>query len=90
MEEDGDVCNKIRHRVGKCCRENSASAIAFVLRAWKLCASAEESARFDRARNEVKTSCEGLFDGQRFERMAGKTDADCIGARKAGPPRNNY
>ena len=86
MEEEEDVCDKIRHSEGRCCREKRASAIVFVLRAWKLCASAEESARFDRARNEAKTSCEGLFDGHRFDRMAGRTDADCMGERNARPP----
>jgi hypothetical protein len=34
----------------------------------------------------VRTSCDGLFDGQRFDRIAGRTDADCSGARKDGPP----
>jgi hypothetical protein len=57
-----------------------------VLGAGTLEARAAESVRFERARREASTSCEGLFDGHRFERMAGKTDADCRGARKDGPP----
>ena len=49
-------------------------------------ARAAESARFDRARNDARTNCEGLLDGQRFDRVAGKADDDCKGERKEGPP----
>lgn len=45
-----------------------------------------ESVRLDRARRAASTSCEGLFDGQRFERIAGRIEADCSGARNEGPP----
>jgi hypothetical protein len=45
-----------------------------------------ESARLESVRNEARTSCDGLFDGQRFDRIAGRTKAFCNGARKAGPP----
>jgi hypothetical protein len=49
-------------------------------------ASAEESARFDKARSEARTSCEGLLDGQRFDRIAGNVEDDCKEGRKEGPP----
>ena len=48
--------------------------------------SAEESARLDKARSEAKTSCAGLLDGQRFDRIAGNAEDDCKEGRKEGPP----
>ena len=38
------------------------------------------------ARNEARTSCDGLLDGQRFDRIAGKAEDDCREERKEGPP----
>jgi hypothetical protein len=69
-----------------CCRQNSPSAIVVVVKECILDAKAVESARFDRARNDARTSCEGLLDGQRFERIAGKEEDDCREERKEGPP----
>jgi hypothetical protein len=57
-----------------------------MLRACVFEARVEESARFDRARRAASTNCEGLLEGHKFERMAGKTDADCRGLRKDGSP----
>lgn len=51
-------------------------------------ANVEESAIFERVRNAARTRCDGLFVGQRFDRIAGNAATDCKGARKAGPP--NY
>ena len=65
---------------------NKASAIALVLRSCWVEAKADESARFERARSEAKTNWEGLFEGQRFDRIAGKTEAACKGGRNGGPP----
>lgn len=45
-----------------------------------------ESARLERARSADSTSCGGLFDGQIFDRIAGRADAECKGARNGGPP----
>ena len=88
MTEDGDVCDKMRHREFRCWRIKSTSAIVFELREYIVGASVVEFARFERARREASTSCDGLLEGQRFESMAGKTEADCRGARNGGPPDN--
>jgi hypothetical protein len=58
-----------------------------MLRGGGLEARAAESVRFERARSEARTSCDGLPKGQRFEKIAGKADTDCRGDRKAGPPK---
>jgi hypothetical protein len=49
-------------------------------------ANAVESARFDRARKDARTSCGGLLDGQRFDRIAGKAEVAWREDRKEGPP----
>ena len=49
-------------------------------------ANTAASARFDKVRTEAKTICEGLPDGQRFDRMAGRTDADWSRGRNDAPP----
>lgn len=49
-------------------------------------AKAVESARLDRARSDARTSCEGLLEGQRFERIAGSAEDACREDRKEGPP----
>ncbi len=86
MDADKEDCDIMRYREFRCCRVNKASAIALVLRTCVVEAKADESARFERARREDKTKCDGLFEGQRFDRMAGKTEAACNGGRKGGPP----
>lgn len=60
-----------------------------VFKGCDLGASAAASARFDRARREAKTSCEGLFDGHKFESTAGRTDAEWRDSRKEGPPNSS-
>jgi len=60
----------------------------FIVRADGIDAKVEQSARFDRARNEARTSWEGLLDGHRFERIAGKASAVWRGPRKEGPPES--
>jgi len=61
-----------------------------MLRECALEARAEESARFDRARSEAKTSCEGLLDGHRFDRIAGNAEDACKEGRKGGPPKTRH
>ena len=51
-------------------------------------ANAAELTRFDKARREASTTCEGLFEGHRFESMAGKAEALFKKGRNEGPP--NY
>lgn len=46
-----------------------------ILRALRLVASAEESARFERARRAAKTSCAGLLEGHILESNDGRTEA---------------
>jgi hypothetical protein len=65
---------------------NKASAIALALRTCGVEAKADDSARFERARSEARTNWDGLLEGQRFDRIAGKTEAACKGGRKGGPP----
>jgi hypothetical protein len=67
-------------------REKRLSANMTAFRGCALDAKETESTRLERARSADSTSCGGLFDGQIFERIAGRTDAECKGARKAGPP----
>ena len=69
-----------------CWRVNSPSAMVLMPRAYPFEANAEESARFERARRAARTSCDGLFDGHKFDSTAGSTEADWRGRRKAGPP----
>ena len=67
-------------------REKSPSAIVLMLKECVLEARAAESARLDRARKEAKTTWDGLLDGHKFDKIAGKEDVDCRGARNGGPP----
>lgn len=76
----------IRHKELRCCLENSTSAIVLALREGGLEARTVESARFDRARSEARTSCGGLLDGQIFDRIADNAEHECKKDRKAGPP----
>jgi len=69
-----------------CWREKIASASIFVVSGDVLDANAQESAKFDKARSEASTICDGLLDGQRFERIAGRAAADWSLGRNAGPP----
>jgi hypothetical protein len=86
MDADREVCDSIRYREFRCWRVNKASAIALALRTCVAEAKADESARFERARSEARTNWDGLFEGQRFDMIAGKTEAACKGGRKGGPP----
>lgn len=45
-----------------------------------------DSVRLDRACSAVETNCGGCVDGQRFDSMAGRADAQCNGAMNGGPP----
>ena len=81
-----EVWDRMRHNELRFWREKRLSAIVLVLRECVLEAKAAESARFDRARRDVRTSCEGLLEGQRFDRIAGSEDAACRGLRNGGPP----
>jgi hypothetical protein len=83
---DADDCDKIRQRELRCWRTKRASARVLVSTLWPFDANAAESARFDKALSDARTNCDGLLDGQRFERMAGRAEADWRGARKDGPP----
>jgi hypothetical protein len=67
-------------------REKRLSASMPAFRVCALDAKETESARLERDRRADSTSCGGLFDGQIFDRIAGRTDAECKGARKGGPP----
>jgi hypothetical protein len=82
-EED---CNKILDNEPMHDRENRLSASMPAFRGVVPEIKKTESARLDRARNAESTSCGGLFNGQIFDRIAGKTDAECKGARNGGPP----
>ena len=68
-------------------REKRLSANMPAFRGCALDAKETESARLERARSADSTSCGGLFDGHIFDRIAGRTDAECKGARKGGPPK---
>ena len=65
------------------------SAIVLVLGECLFEAKAAESARFDRARSDARTNCDGLLEGHRFEKIAGSEEAACRGPRKGGPPFDN-
>jgi len=86
MLDDVDVCDKILHSELRFWRENRLSAIVIVLKECVSEAKAAESARFERARSDVRTSCEGLLEGQRFDKIAGNEAAACRRARNGGPP----
>lgn len=45
-----------------------------------------DSIRLDRACRAAETNCDGFVDGQRFDSMAGRADAQCNGAINCGPP----
>ena len=85
---EGDDCDNILHIELRCWRAKRASAKTIVLRGDVWGASIAASARFDNARTEAKTICEGLLDGQMFDRMAGRADADWSRGRNDGPPGN--
>lgn len=87
---DEDVCNSICVNELKCCRTNRESAIAVVFKAYTFGfeANAAELTRLDKARREASTTCEGLFEGQRFESIAGKAKALFKKGRNEGPPLN--
>jgi len=72
----------------RCWRAKRDSAKTAMLRGDAPGASTAASAKFDNARTEARTICEGLLDGQRFDRMAGKTDADWSRGRNDGPPKS--
>lgn len=71
-----DDCDKILHKEFRCWRAKRASAKTVMLRGDALDASAAASATLDNALTEARTICEGLLEGQRFDRIAGRTDAD--------------
>ena len=71
-------------------RENRLSASIPAFKGCALDAKETESARFERPRSAASTSCGGLFDGQIFDKIAGRTDAECKGAIKGGPPEWRY
>jgi hypothetical protein len=45
-----------------------------------------DSVKLDRACSAVATNCGGFVDGQRFDSMAGRADAQCNGSMNGGPP----
>lgn len=69
-----------------CCRVKSASANVFEFKEAVFEASAEESARLESARSVARTNCDGLLVGQRFDRIEGRANEECNGARNEGPP----
>jgi len=72
-EYDWDM---IRLSEARCCRVKRASAIVLRPKLWVGEASIAELDRFESPLREARTSCEGLLDGQRFERSAGKMEAE--------------
>lgn len=84
--EAEDDWDRILHIELMCGREKRLSASMLAFRGCALDAKETESARLERARRADKTSCGGLFDGQMFDRIAGRTDAECKGPRNGGPP----
>jgi len=83
---EGDDCDNILQIELRCWRAKRASAKTDVLRGEAPGTNTAASARFDNARTEARTICEGLLDGQRFDRMAGRTDAEWSLGRNDGPP----
>jgi len=86
MIEAGEDCDRILHIDPIYGREKRLSANMPAFRGCALDAKETESARLERARSADSTSCGGLFEGQIFDRIAGRTDAECKGERKGGPP----
>jgi hypothetical protein len=85
-EEDWD---KILHTDPTYGRENRLSASIPTFRGCVLDNNEIEFARLERARRAESTSCGGLFNGQMFDKIAGRTDAECKGARNGGPPNGD-
>jgi hypothetical protein len=86
MIEADEDWDRILHIEMICGREKRLSASMPEFRGCALDANETDSARLDRARRADSTSCGGLFDGQMFDNIAGRTCAECKGARKGGPP----
>jgi hypothetical protein len=86
MIEAEEDCDKILHTDPTYGLENKLSASMPAFMGYALDAKETESARLERARSADSTSCGGLLDGQIFDRITGRTDAECKGARKGGPP----
>jgi hypothetical protein len=78
------VWDKTRERAATYWRVKIASAIVSKLTGWRPDDSVAQSARFESAWREDKTSLAGLLEGHIFDRIAGS--ADCSGERNEGPP----
>lgn len=83
---DDDVWEMMRVSEARYGRTNNAAARDLIVIGCALVASIADSARLVKARSAARTVCGGLFDGQKFDRIAGSAEPKCNGARKAGPP----